>query len=151
MTRVLTLWKHGIKAGLLSGLITVLLSLMGMVEAFSQRQIVSGILSMDGALLGAAVVFMGYVAAKRTTRAHPLWVLLNSVTCGFITGGLLLLLIWVGENVNLRAVFVNASPTLYQLLSFGEGLETAPVLSRALFAASLVRSCICCPGISARP
>jgi branched-chain amino acid transport system permease protein len=128
MTRVLTLWKHGIKAGLLSGLITVLLSLMGMVEAFSQRQIVSGILSMDGALLGAAVVFMGYLAAKRTTRAHPLWVLINSVTCGFITGGLLLLLIWTGQNVNLRAVFVNASPTLYQLLSFGEGLETAPVL-----------------------
>jgi branched-chain amino acid transport system permease protein len=128
MTRVLTLWKHGIKAGLLSGLITVLLSLMGMVEAFSQRQIVSGILSMDGALLGAAVVFMGYLAAKRTTRAHHLWVLINSVTCGFITGGLLLLLIWTGQNVNLRAVFVNASPTLYQLLSFGEGLETAPVL-----------------------
>ena len=47
MTRVLTLWKHGIKTGLLSGLITVLLSLMGMVEAFSQRQIVSGVLSMD--------------------------------------------------------------------------------------------------------
>jgi branched-chain amino acid transport system permease protein len=128
MTRVLTLWKHGIKAGLLSGLITVLLSLMGMVEAFSQRQIVSGVFSMDGALLGAAVVFMGYLAAKRTTRAHPLWVLINSVTCGFITGGLLLLLIWVGQNVNLRAVFINASPTLYQLLSFGEGLETAPVL-----------------------
>ena len=128
MTRVLTLWKHGIKAGLLGGLITVLLSLMGMVEAFSQRQIVSGVLSMDGALLGAAVVFMGYLAAKRTTRAHPLWALINSVTSGFITGGLLLLLIWVGQNVNLRAVFVNASPTLYQLLSFGEGLETAPVL-----------------------
>ena len=128
MTRVLTLWKHGIKAGLLGGLITVLLSLMGMVEAFSQRQIVSGVLSMDGALLGAAVVFMGYLAAKRTTSAHPLWVVINTLTCGFITGGLLLLLIWVGQNVNLRAVFVNASPTLYQLLSFGEGLETAPVL-----------------------
>ena len=70
MTRF-TLWKHGVKTGLLGGLMTVLLSLMGMVEAFSQRQIVSGLLSMDQALLGAAVVFMGYLAAKRTTSSQP--------------------------------------------------------------------------------
>jgi hypothetical protein len=38
---------------------TVLLSLMGIVETFSQRQIVSGLLSMDYTLLGAVVVFMG--------------------------------------------------------------------------------------------
>jgi branched-chain amino acid transport system permease protein len=128
MTRILTLWKHGIKTGLLGGLITVLLSLMGMVEAFSQRQIVSGFLSMDGALLGAVVVFMGYFAARWTTRQQPIWVVINSVTCGLITGGSLLLLIFVGQIVNLRAVFVNASPVLYQLISFGGGLETAPVL-----------------------
>ena len=70
MTRVLTLWKHGVKTGLLSGLMTVLLSLMGMVEAFSQRQIVSGILSMDQSLLGAAVVFMGYLCREKD-HLHP--------------------------------------------------------------------------------
>ncbi len=128
MTRVLTLWKHGIKTGLLSGLITVLLSLMGMVEAFSQRQIVSGVLSMDQSLLGAAVVFMGYLAAKRTTSAHPLWVVINTLTCGFVTAGMLLLLLVIGDLINLRAVFVNASPVLYQLLSFGYGFESAPLL-----------------------
>ncbi len=69
MTRLVSLWRHGIKTGLLSGLMTVLLSLMGMVEAFSHRQIVSDVLSMDHALLGSVVVFMGYVAARRTTSA----------------------------------------------------------------------------------
>ncbi len=127
MTRF-KLWKHGVKAGLLSGLMTVLLSLMGVVEAFSQRQIVSGLLSMDQSLLGAVVVFMGYVAAKRTSHAEPMWVVINSLTCGIITGGMLLLLILIGESVNLRAVFVNASPTLYQILSFGYGFETSPLL-----------------------
>ena len=127
MTRV-TLWKHGVKTGLLSGLITVLFSLMGMVEAFSQRQIVSGILSMDQALLGAVVVFMGYVAAKRTTSAYPLWVVINSLTCGIITAGMLMLLLVIGDMINLRAVFVNASPVLYQLLSFGYGFESATLL-----------------------
>jgi branched-chain amino acid transport system permease protein len=119
---------HGIKTGLLSGLMTVLLSLMGMVEAFSQRQIVSGILSMDQSLLGAAVVFMGYLAAKRTTSSHPLWVVINSLTCGFVTAGMLLLLLVIGAMINLRAVFINASPVLYELLSFGHGFETAPLL-----------------------
>jgi branched-chain amino acid transport system permease protein len=128
MTRVFSLWKPGVKTALLSGLITVLLSLMGMVEAFSQREIVSGVLSMDESLLGLAVVFMGYVAARRTSRANPLWALINSVTCGFITGGILLLLILVGGVVNLRSVFINASPALYELISFGGGLETAPLL-----------------------
>ena len=127
MTRV-TLWKHGLNTGLLSGLITVLFSLMGMVEAFSQRQIVSGILSMDQALLGAVVVFMGYVAAKRTTSAYPLWVVINSLTCGIITAGMLMLLLVIGDMINLRAVFVNASPVLYQLLSFGYGFESATLL-----------------------
>jgi len=114
--------------GLLGGLITVLLSLMGMVEAFSQRQIVSGILSMDQSLLGVAVMFVGYLAAKRTTSSHPLWVVINSLTCGFVTAGMLLLLLVIGDVINLRAVFVNASPALYELLSFGDGFETAPLL-----------------------
>lgn len=114
--------------GLLGGLITVLLSLMGMVEAFSQRQIVSGIFSMDQSLLGVAVVFVGYLAAKRTTSSHPLWVVINSLTSGFVTAGMLLLLLVIGDVINLRAVFVNASPVLYELLSFGHGFETAPLL-----------------------
>jgi branched-chain amino acid transport system permease protein len=101
---------------------------MGMVEAFSQRQIVSGILSMEQSLLAAAVVFVGYLAAKKTTSSHPLWVVINSLTCGFITAGMLLLLLLVGDVINLRAVFVNASPVLYDLLSFGHGFETAPLL-----------------------
>ena len=127
MTRV-TLWKHGVKAGLLSGLITVMLSLMGMVEAFSQRQIVSGVLSMDQALLGVAVVFVGYLAAKRTTSSQPLWVVINTLTCGFVTAAMLMLLLVIGHVINLRAVFVNASPVLYELLSFGYGFESAPLL-----------------------
>jgi len=122
------LWEHGVKAGLLSSLMTVLLSLMGIVEAFSQRQIVSGLLSMDYALLGTMVVFMGYVAAKRTSRTEPMWVVINSLTCGMITGGMLLLLILTGEAVNLRAVLVNASPALYKILGFGHGLEASPLL-----------------------
>jgi branched-chain amino acid transport system permease protein len=114
--------------GLLGGLITILLSLTGMVEAFSQRQIVSGLLSMDQSLLGVAAVFVGYLAAKKTPSGHPSWVVINSLTCGFVTAAMLMLLLVVGDLVNLRAVFVNASPALYELLSFGHGFETAPLL-----------------------
>ena len=127
MTRLVSLWKHGVKTGLLSGLMTVLLSLMGMVEAFSHRHIVSDILSMDHALLGSVVAFMGYLAARRTSSAYPIWVVINTLTCGMVTGGMLLLLILLGQAVNLRAVFINASPALYDLLSFG-GLETIGLL-----------------------
>jgi branched-chain amino acid transport system permease protein len=128
MTRDLRLWKYAVNPGLLGGLITVLLSLIGMVEAFSQRQIVSGVFSMDQALLAVAVVFVGYLAAKRTTSTHPQWVVINTLTCGFITAGMMMLLLVIGNLINLRTVFINASPVLYERLSFGHGFETAPLL-----------------------
>ncbi len=57
----------------------------------------------------------------------PIWVVINTLTSGMVAGGMLLLLILLGQAVNLRAVFINASPVLYDLLSFG-GLETAGLL-----------------------
>jgi branched-chain amino acid transport system permease protein len=110
--------RQGIKIGLIGGIVAVLLSLIGMVEAFSQRDIISNVISMGHTLLLLVAVFIGYLAAKRTTPAEPLWILVNSFISGLVIGGLLALLVIVGSLINLRKVFVNAMPILYELLTF---------------------------------
>jgi len=116
--------RQALKIGLIGGTVEVLLSLIGMIEAFSQRDIISNVISMGHTLLLLVAVFIGYLAAKRTTRTEPLWVLLNSFLSGLMMGGLLALLVLVGSLINLRKVFINASPLLYELLTFKQGSET---------------------------
>jgi branched-chain amino acid transport system permease protein len=122
------IWQQGIKIGLIGGIVEVLLALVGMIEAFSQRDIISHIISMGHTLLLLVILFMAYLAAKRTPRTEPLWVLINSFISGLIVGGVLALLVIVGGLINLRKVFINASPLLYKLLTFDQGIKAGILL-----------------------
>jgi len=117
------IWQQGMKIGLIGGIAGVLLALIGMVEAFSQRDIINNIISMGHTLLLLVAVFMGYLAAKRTTRTEPLWILVNSFISGLIVGGLVALLVIMGSLINLRKVFIYAMPILYGLLTFKQGTQ----------------------------
>ncbi|OGP62680.1 MAG: hypothetical protein A2V65_00040 [Deltaproteobacteria bacterium RBG_13_49_15] len=119
MTQMESLWRHGIKTGFIGAVTVVLLALIGMVEAFSQRDIIAGVISMGHALLLVIAIFMGYIAAKRTALSGIGSTLINSVVSGVIIAGSLVLLILLGSWVNLRSIFMNASPALYSLLTFG--------------------------------
>jgi len=114
-------WRQAVKTGLIGGIAGVLLSLIGMVEMFDQRHIISNVISMGQTLLLLVAVLTGYLAARRTSRPEPVWVLAHSLLAGLTFGGLMALLVLLSSLVNLRAVFINASPTLFKLLTFGQG------------------------------
>ncbi len=128
MIQLRSVWRQGIRIGLIGGIVEVLLALVGMVEAFSQRYMISDAISMGQTLLLVVAMFTGYLSARRTTRPEPLRVLVNSLISGLILGGLMSLLVTVGSMVRLRAVFINASPGLYKLLTFNQGVGTGIVL-----------------------
>lgn len=113
--------KQAIKIGLVGGVVEVLIALVGMVEAFSQRDIIGHVISMGHTLLLLVVLFTAYISAKRTDRTKPLCALGNSSMSGLAVGGILALLVFVGSLTNLRKVFINASPLLYKLLTFDQG------------------------------
>jgi branched-chain amino acid transport system permease protein len=117
--------KQAIRIGLIGGVVAVLLSLIGMIEAFSQRDIIGDVISMGHTLLFLIAVFIGYLTAKRTPLREPFWVLINSFTSGLMVGGLVVLLVIVGHLINLRKVFINASPLLYKLLTFDQDIKAA--------------------------
>ena len=115
--------QQGIKIGLIGGIIEVFLALIGMMEAFSQREIVSHVISIGHTLMLLVVLWVAYLSAKRIPRTEPLWVLINSFISGLIVGSVLALLVMVGGLINLRKVFINASPLLYKLLTFDLGIK----------------------------
>ena len=123
-----SVWQQRIRIGLVGGIVEILLALVGMVEAFSRRYIISDVISMGQTLLLVVAMFTGYLAAKRAARSEPLRILVNSLVSGLMVGGLMSLLVMVGSTVRLRAVFINASPGLYNLLTFHQGVGMGMIL-----------------------
>jgi branched-chain amino acid transport system permease protein len=118
MNPVATQRFPGIRLGLIGGASLVLLSMIGMVEAFNQREIISDVISMGQTLLLLIAVFIAYLAAVRGLERGQALVLGGGITAGLIMAGLLALFVLLGHAVNMRGVFINASPALFQSLIF---------------------------------
>jgi len=127
MTATPTQRLAGFRLGLIGGVCLVLLSLIGMVQAFNQREIVSDVISMGQTLLLFTSAFIAYMAVKRTSSRSAGPVLAAGVTAGLVMAAVLALLILLGKTVNLRQVFINASPALFNLLLFHQENLTAGI------------------------
>jgi branched-chain amino acid transport system permease protein len=121
-------WLQALKIGVIGGCCGVLVALVGMVEAFSQRDIISEVISMGHTLLLLVVVCVGYVVSRQLSPTQPQRLVVHTLSAGLACGGMLALLLLLGRMVNLRDVFVNASPRLYMLLSFGQETSLALLL-----------------------
>lgn len=93
-----------------------------MVESFSKRDIVHEIISMGQTLLLLVGLLTGYSVGRKTRKT--LSILFYSTISGLVSGGCLLSLVLLGKNVNLRVMFINASPLLYEILSLNRELGT---------------------------
>jgi branched-chain amino acid transport system permease protein len=115
-------WRTIVRIGLIAGVLGLYTSMIGMVQTFSQRPLISGWLTLGQLLLfGAATAAGYYVARNSAEKVAPLARLLAGLVGGFLAGLPLLLLIVVAGQLNLRTVLVNVSPALIRLLTFDEG------------------------------
>jgi branched-chain amino acid transport system permease protein len=114
-------WRYTVNIGLIGALTAVLLSLIGMVETFNKRDIIYQVVSMGHTLLLFITVFLSYLAAKKVNRLQVATALGSAVLTGLMTAAGLVLLVAIGKLINLRAVFINASPVLYQILTLYYG------------------------------
>jgi len=112
------------RVGFVFGVVACFLSLAGLVEALHARWVVDGVVSTGQTLLLILGATAGAVAASKrggSLGAGLLAGLVAGATVGFCVG----FLVWLQTQVPLRAMFVNASPTLFQLLSAGHRPEVA--------------------------
>ena len=112
------------RVGLVFGAVACFLSLAGLVEALHARWVVDGWVSAGQVLLGSLLVGAGAVSARRA-RTPGVGRIGAGLVAGATAGATLGLLVWLSRQVDLRSVFVNASPTLLQLLSAGRAPDEA--------------------------
>lgn len=128
-------WKQAVYTGLITGGIVILLALVGLVETFSKRYIISGILTMGQVFFLAPILVSGFALPRRMQANHAsIW--LYGLISGLSTGLLLTVFILVAQRINLRVMFINATEVLYNELTFGVGLPTGyliPVLYGMVF------------------
>ena len=138
------LW-NAVKTGLLAGVIAIYICLIGMVEIFSKRDMVETVITLGQFVLLATFVVAGFIASRRTLDLHGENKSSSAVIAGLIAGlvagllaGLLVFIIGDSSTPALRSVFLNASPALYQLLTFGKGMSNIWILPVAGAVSGLV-------------
>jgi len=111
-------WRYAVNIGLIGALTVVMLALIGMVAAFNKRDIIYKVVTMGDTLLLLTAVFLSFLAAKKAGRDQTLTAIGTAILTGVITAAGIALLVAVGQLINLRMMFINASPVLYQILTF---------------------------------
>ncbi|HLJ61497.1 MAG TPA: branched-chain amino acid ABC transporter permease [bacterium] len=122
--------------GVIFGGAAVYLCLVGIIETFSRRWVVADVVSLGHVVLLAVGVGAGYVAASAPARRGQKPGPLAGPGAGVVVGASLAVLLLAGAAVNLRTMFINASPTLYELLAFGRSLQEGVALLLLLGAAA---------------
>lgn len=109
------------KLGLLAGVIATYVSLIGMVVTFSERDLIANGLTLGQVLLVSAPLGVAYYMARKDRSGTPGQLLLFGGIIGFVTTLPLLGLISLAEIYPaIRQMFVNISPNLVNVLTFGQ-------------------------------
>ena len=133
-------FSRAVRIGLLGGIVSVFLCLVGMVEIFGQRSLVEGLISLGHVFLFLPLLATGFLVAKSNPeqpQESKLSLLLAGIMSGLLGGAALTIFLLVGNLINIRLMFIHASPTLYGMLTFGRGMPGAwmPLLFGALLGA----------------
>ncbi|MBK8800290.1 MAG: hypothetical protein IPM07_30090 [Anaerolineales bacterium] len=99
------------KLGLYGGIAAVLISLIGMVDAFAKKDIIAGVISMSQVLLGVLAFTPALFAATRALRnGGKGGALVAGAVAGAVVALLVALLALSIAPLNLRAVFCQRHP-----------------------------------------
>ncbi len=130
--------------GLILGIVPLYTGMVGMVALFDTRSIVSGWVTMGQILIFGPALFAGYLIMRRALAAGETG---RGLVYGLIAGALTALpsvaLLLLDTAITLRPIFVNISPQLTNIFTFGQPLLTGIlILTGALAAAGLLGALI---------
>ncbi len=121
-------WGTTLRTGLIFGLVALFLALVGLVGAFSERDLVFNVISLGQTWLLIVGLATGYVIGNRSEDRPTQTALLHSAVAGLAAGAVLAAFIVLASHVHLREIFVNASSELLDLLAFGQGVVLGAIL-----------------------
>jgi len=109
-----------IRWGVYGGIAVTLIALIGMVHAFSKKGIVADRIMMSHVLVFGLIVAVAYLTSTRALATKRRLAVPAGIVAGSIVALFPALLGLLITQINLRAVFLNASPELADLLLPGE-------------------------------
>ena len=115
-------FAQSFRLGLIGGFSAILVSLLGMVETFNDRDIIVNVISMGQLLLVLVAFLAAYSATQKAEaegHAQGFQAVLHGTLAGFLVTALLAILAILVQEIDMRDILVNASPTLIKILTFG--------------------------------
>ncbi len=115
-------FAQSFRLGLIGGFSAILVSLLGMVETFNDRDIIVNVISMGQLLLVLVAFLAAYSATQKAEaegRARGFQAVLHGTLAGFLVTALLAILAILVQEIDMRDILVNASPALIKILTFG--------------------------------
>ena len=121
---ILSRWRDNrqvLRIGGIAAIISLYLCLVGIVTAFAEEPLIAGVISIGAMSLILTALAAGYYAALRAASGMRQAVI-DGAVAGALSGLSLSALVLVGAVIDLRAMFLNASQELYDLLTLGLGV-----------------------------
>jgi len=129
-------WSDILKYGAIGGIVAIYIILVGMVVAFNKRYIISETLTLGQIALFSPVFLLGYFSANNARKIKSLgYAVFVSAMVGLISGAFVAALLVLGTNINLRAVFLNVSPELLDILHLGQETMMGAIVANLLISA----------------
>ena len=129
-------WRRVIQVGLIMGVVVLIASVIGMVQTFDERDMIEGLLTLGQLLLFAPAFYGGYIVAGKDERRAPIPVLLAGLLAGALAAvPVALLVALAGFWTTIRDYFVNVSPQLIEILTFGRDSLAGSLLLLGVMAA----------------
>lgn len=126
-----------VRAGLIAGVVTLYISVIGMLEAFSGREVIRNVLTLAQVMLVGASIVAGFLAARRLHTAPLPTKLLAGAVVGLLSALPLIALIFISNQIDLRSVLINITRRLITLITLQqEDQLTGIMLLLLLFTAS---------------
>ena len=120
--------KNVMRSGLLAGIITLSLAVIGFIALLGDREVIGGVLTLGHVFLFAPVIVFSYLLADQAQDDD----VARSLGSGFLIGvltSLPIILLAVIENItNIRQFLPNVSPDLMNLILFGREVVTGSLV-----------------------
>lgn len=115
-TETTSIWKKAFYNGVIAGALSLLVILVGLVETFGDTDVISGIVTLGDIILLTPVIAIVYTTLRGTPNLSRGTQVGVSALIGFVSGLFTSLVIILEQAVDLRSMFVNASPALFNML-----------------------------------
>lgn len=109
-----------VRTGLALGVFALIVSLIGLAGALSERFIIAGVINSGQAMVYGLMILAGWFAARQFANGanNPIGSIIAGAIAGLAAGVIPALFVVLGSVINFRTILINASPVLYNLLTF---------------------------------